>query len=73
MVRNCAQVLYAQRNEARDAIRAAGVRVAPDLLGKPTLWCIECGRDSGFHHSTCSKGGTTTTTVITGNVDTLNM
>lgn len=37
------------------AIRNAGFRVSDDLLGNPTLWCVECGRDSGMHHPTCSK------------------
>jgi hypothetical protein len=37
------------------AIEGAGFRVKPDLLGKPTLWCVECGRDSGYHRDTCSK------------------
>lgn len=37
------------------AIENAGFRVAIDLLDRPTLWCKECGRDSGFHWSQCSK------------------
>lgn len=40
---------------AEQAIDAAGFRVANDMLGKPTLWCKECGRDSGFHWENCSK------------------
>lgn len=35
------------------AIASAGFRVAPNLLGEPTLWCRECGRDSGFHWAPC--------------------
>ncbi len=46
----------AGRNAA-EAVAAAGFRVAPNLLGDPTLWCLECGRDSGFHHESCSKRG----------------
>lgn len=41
--------------DAKRAIEAAGFRVANDLLGQPTLWCKECGRDSGFHWNNCSK------------------
>jgi hypothetical protein len=41
-------------NEAK-AIASAGFRVAPDYHGVPTLWCVECGRDSGFHMPACSK------------------
>lgn len=37
------------------AIERGGFRVGPDVLGNWTLWCLECGRDSGFHHSPCSK------------------
>lgn len=37
------------------AIAMAGFRVAPDQFGRPTLWCKECGRDSGFHWDNCSK------------------
>jgi ribosomal protein S27E len=37
------------------AIRDAGYRAAPDLLGALTLWCRECGRDSGLHTSQCSR------------------
>jgi hypothetical protein len=33
-----------------------GFSIAPDLLGEPTIWCIECGRDSGLHHHRCPKG-----------------
>jgi len=41
---------------ARDAEKAsAGFRVSKDLEGKLTIWCIECGRDSGYHTSVCSK------------------
>ena len=29
-------------------------RITPDLLGKPTIWCNECDRDSGFHTEVCS-------------------
>lgn len=48
-----------------DAIDQAGFRVAKNVahpfLGptpedKWTLWCKECGRDSGFHWDRCSKG-----------------
>lgn len=42
---------------AEKAIEAAGFRVANDMLGHPTLWCKECGRDSGFHWEHCSKSG----------------
>jgi hypothetical protein len=38
-----------------DAVESAGFRLSKDLLGKPTLWCIECGRDNGFHWTACSK------------------
>jgi hypothetical protein len=41
--------------ELTSAMKDAGFRVGPDLLGKPTLWCTECGRDSGFHWEACSK------------------
>jgi len=46
------------------AIERAGFRVAKNIahpfLGptpedQPTLWCKECGRDSGYHWRTCSK------------------
>jgi hypothetical protein len=37
------------------AVENAGFRVSVDLFGKPTLWCKECSRDSGFHHVSCSK------------------
>ncbi len=51
----CIRVMQDARDADRGAIAAAGFRVAPDLLGKPTLWCVECGRDSGFHRPDCSK------------------
>jgi hypothetical protein len=46
------------------AIERAGFRLennlAHPMLGPTsadelTLWCKECGRDSGFHYGTCSK------------------
>jgi len=37
------------------AVGRAGFRVVNNVLGTPTLWCVECGRGSGSHHSTCSK------------------
>lgn len=37
------------------AVRRAGFRLAPDVHGEATLWCLECKRDSGFHWSTCSR------------------
>jgi len=37
------------------AVKNGGFRMAPDYHEQPTLWCIECKRDSGFHWSTCSK------------------
>lgn len=37
------------------AVKAAGFRLGPDLQGVATLWCIECGRDSGFHYDKCSR------------------
>jgi hypothetical protein len=39
------------------AIEAAGFRFRGDLLGAPTLWCVECSRDSGYHYNACSKRG----------------
>lgn len=41
-----------------EAVVSAGFRVSLDLQGKPALWCIECERDSGFHHATCTKSRT---------------
>lgn len=38
------------------AVKAAGFRVGPDALDVATLWCIECGRDAGYHWAECSKG-----------------
>lgn len=43
------------RTPEQKAIDAAGFRVANDMMGQPTLWCKECGRDSGFHWEHCSK------------------
>ena len=37
------------------AVQDAGFRLAPDLQGKKTLWCKECGRDSGYHSADCLK------------------
>jgi hypothetical protein len=39
----------------RDAIAAAGFRYGPSLDGEPTLWCVECERDSGYHWPGCSR------------------
>ena len=39
----------------RGAIKSANLRLGQDLLYAPTLWCIECERDSGMHHETCSR------------------
>lgn len=47
-----------QVSKLTEAISRAGFRVGPDLLGVPTLWCDECGRDSGYHHDKCSKSTT---------------
>lgn len=44
-----------ERRDPVAAIEAAGFRVSLDLEAKPTLWCKECQRDSGFHYHTCSK------------------
>lgn len=41
--------------QLRDALKSANLYVAPDMLGAPTVWCVECGRDSGFHWAKCSK------------------
>lgn len=30
-------------------------RIAPDLIGMLSIWCVECGRDSGFHYDICSR------------------
>lgn len=39
-----------------DAVANAGFREQGDAYGDvPTLWCKECGRDSGFHNTECSK------------------
>jgi len=47
---------WIEEARARDAEKAsAGFRVSKDLEGKLTIWCIECGRDSGYHTSVCSK------------------
>ncbi len=46
----------AEPSDPFGAIRRAGFRISNDLLDVPTLWCIECGRDSGFHWAECSKG-----------------
>jgi hypothetical protein len=47
------------------AIRTAGFRAnknlvhlkdrGPTIKDRWTLWCIECGRDGGYHWPTCSK------------------
>ena len=36
-----------------EAIAAAGFRMSDDTNGKPTLWCKECNRDSGWHAPGC--------------------
>ena len=55
-----------QLAELRAAVSEAGFRVAKNLahpfLGQTPedrlhLWCVECGRDSGFHWPHCSKSG----------------
>ena len=38
------------------AVASAGFRLAPDLCGDMTLWCLECDCDSGLHWSSCSRG-----------------
>lgn len=48
-----------------DAVVRAGFYVGPDLLGRPTLWCHECKRDSGMHWSTCARSKTETLTAAT--------
>ena len=40
----------------KGAVARAGFRLAVSLHDEPTLWCIECGQDSGFHYSRCSRG-----------------
>lgn len=41
-----------KRAEAADRlITNSGFRVATDLLGAPTIWCVSCGRDGGYHWS----------------------
>jgi hypothetical protein len=35
------------------AITEAKFRFSKSLHGEPTLWCVECGRDFGFHLDTC--------------------
>lgn len=37
------------------AVESAGMRVAPDHLERPTLWCKACGRDSGYHGEKCER------------------
>lgn len=37
------------------AIAKGGFRASPDVYDAPTLWCLGCGRDSGYHLSACSK------------------
>lgn len=42
----------------QSAIDQAGFHLAPSSHAPPgelTLWCNECGRDSGFHYGSCSK------------------
>lgn len=56
----CARLLdkaIAEYEALGAAVASGGFRIAPDLLGAPTLWCLECGRDSGMHHGICSKSG----------------
>jgi hypothetical protein len=42
-------------DEIRRAVWSAGFRVGPDLLGEPTLWCLTCKRDSGYHWDGCRR------------------
>ena len=49
------EALAESKDTAQAALEDAGFRVVPDLHGKPTIWCCECGRDSGFHVPRCSK------------------
>lgn len=42
-------------SELRKAVVHAGFRVGPDLLGEPTLWCLTCSRDSGYHWDGCRR------------------
>ena len=51
------RALGGEAGDPFEAIAAAGFRIAPSLHGQPTLWCKECGRDSGLHWSSCSKWG----------------
>jgi hypothetical protein len=37
----------------RGALQRGGFRIAPDLMGQETIWCTECGRDSGYHWTGC--------------------
>jgi hypothetical protein len=37
------------------AIESAGFRVSPSIDEAPTLWCLECGRDGGYHWEKCSN------------------
>ena len=47
--------LVEENRRLKETIAVAGFRISNDLLGHPTLWCVECGRDSGYHHDGCSK------------------
>jgi len=38
-----------------DALAYANFRVGPDVHGVQTVWCQECGRDSGHHYKWCSR------------------
>ena len=61
ILRDCVKALEAVEEDQREAartsaaVRDAGFRVGTALMGDLCLWCIECGRDSGFHWSKCSK------------------
>lgn len=59
----CARLIERLAGELK-AVTDAGFRieknVAHPFLGptdedRLTLWCIECGRDSGYHREDCSK------------------
>ena len=47
--------LVEENRALKGTIDVAGFRVSNDLLGHPTLWCVECGRDGGYHLDVCSK------------------
>jgi hypothetical protein len=47
--------LRAEIAELRAAVASAGFRVSPCINSAPTLWCVECGRDSGFHWEKCAR------------------